>query len=115
MSGETRCSRRRAIGILVRATGLLPGLALVRKPRAGLAAAAVPSRLDTPAIVALHLEHLERCGAAHAARAARLRPALLAAARRCARASGPKAASAAFALVEHFGEFPPIHRPFGGS
>lgn len=115
MSPRLACSRRRAIGLLVGTAGLLPGLTWVLNPRAALAALDVPSRLGTRAIVELHLEHVERCGATCAARGAMIRPALLAAARQCERAPGPRAVRAAFALVEHFGEFPPVHGLSGGS
>jgi hypothetical protein len=115
VSGAAACSRRRAIGLLLRAIALVPGLAPVLRPRLAFGRPAASPPLGTHAIVALHLEHLEHCGAAGAARAARVGPALVAAARRCQEASGPAAAKAAFALVEHFGEFPPVHGPFGGS
>jgi hypothetical protein len=115
VSGAALWSRRRAVGLLVRAIALVPALGPVLRPRLAFGLPAASPPLGTHAIVALHLEHLARCGAASAARAARIAPALLAAARRCEEASGPPAARAAFALVEHFGEFPPVHGPFGGS
>ncbi len=99
----------------MRVAALVSGLGPVLRPRLAFGRPAPSPALGTDAIVALHLEHLERCGAACAARAARIGPALLAAARRCQEAAGPAAAKAAFALVEHFGEFPPVHGPFGGS
>ncbi|MGH7517379.1 MAG: hypothetical protein ACREOC_07900 [Gemmatimonadales bacterium] len=115
MSGAAVWSRRRAIVLLVRALALVPGLGPALRPQLAFGLPAVSPPLGTHTIVALHLEHLKRCGAACAARAARIGPALLAAARRCEEAAGPAAARAAFALVEHFGELPPVHGPFGGS
>jgi hypothetical protein len=115
VSGAAAYSRRRAIGLLLRVAALVPGLGQVLRPQLASGRSAASRPLGAHAIVALHLEHLERCGAACAARAARIGPALLAAARRCQEASGPPAARAAFALMEHFGEFPPVHGPFGGS
>jgi hypothetical protein len=70
-------------------------------------------RLSTRAIVALHLDHLARCGPAAARRAAAITPAALAAAT-ALHSSERGAARAAFALLEQFGEFPPTHPPFGG-
>ena len=62
-----------------------------------------------PTVVALHLDQLSRCGPAGSALAARIRPALLAGGAPAPRSRGPAAAQAAFALMEHIGEFPPVH------
>jgi hypothetical protein len=70
--------------------------------------------LDVEAIVALHLMQLARCGASGTARARRIGPGLLAAARRRRMPPGPLAVQAAFALLAHSGEFPPVQRPCGG-
>jgi hypothetical protein len=114
VSAAARCSRRRAIILLARATALLPALgALI--PRRPAFAATRPAGLDVATVVALHLDQLARCGPAGMGHAARIRPALLAAARRRAEPPGPAAVRTAFALMEHIGEFPPTHGPRGGS
>ncbi|HET8623015.1 MAG TPA: hypothetical protein VFM14_05595 [Gemmatimonadales bacterium] len=106
------CSRRHAFGVL--AAGVL---AIVMR---GVPPLTRPGRLwqrealSVEAIVRLHLEHAARCAGATARRAAAIGPPALAAAQRQPRATGPHAARTAFALLEHFGEFPPVHRPFGG-
>lgn len=113
MTRALPCSRRDAIGALLRAVAMLPGFGTVPRPPL-FAIRSASSRLGTSAIVALHLEHLERCGAACADHAGRIRPALLAAARARDHASGRRAAESAFALLDHFGEFPPVQGPLGG-
>jgi hypothetical protein len=72
-----------------------------------------PAPLSVPEIVRLHLDHLSRCGAAAADRAAAIAPLALAAARRHQRGCN-RPAAVAFDLLEHIGEFPPVHRPIGG-
>ena len=118
MSGAAPCSRRRAIirltRALTRAAALMPLLGTFA-PRYAAVGGRRVSGLDAATIVALHLDQLARCGPGGVARAARIRTRLLAAARRHRGPPGPRAADAAFALMEHIGEFPPVHGPFGGS
>jgi len=122
VSGAAPCSRRRAIillaralaGGLTRAAALMPLLGALAPRYAALGGGKV-SGLDAATIVALHLDQLARCGPGGTACAARVRTRLLAAARRHRGPPGPQAADAAFAIMEHIGEFPPVHGPFGGS
>ena len=106
------CTRRGALLLLLKAAASATVLR-VATPGAMLAASTATG-LDAGAIVLLHLDQLARCGPDAARRAARLRPALLAAARQQSGKTGPRAAATAFALMEHIGEFPPVLDPCGG-